>query len=92
MDAGFENPGDLITAVNAGEVDAVLQDIVVNGDAALNSDDLILVETYTTDEFYGFAVKEEGADDLLAEVNDALGKVRDSGKYDEIYDEFFPKG
>lgn len=87
---GFENPGDLITALNAGEVDAVLQDIVVNGDAALNNDDLTLIETYSTDEFYGFAVQEEGAEDLLTEVNDALQKIRDSGRYQEIYDEFFP--
>jgi polar amino acid transport system substrate-binding protein len=87
---GFENPGDLITALNAGEVSAVLQDIVVNGDAALNNDDLALIEIYSTDEFYGFAVKEEGAEDLLAEVNDALEKVRASGKYQEIFDEFFP--
>jgi polar amino acid transport system substrate-binding protein len=88
----FENPGDLILALTAGEVDAVLQDIVTNGDASLNNADFVLVEIYTTDEFYGFAVKEEGAEDLLAAVNDSLANVRDAGTYDEIYAEFFPQG
>jgi polar amino acid transport system substrate-binding protein len=88
----FENPGDLILALTAGEVDAVLQDIVTNGDAALNNADFVLVEIYTTDEFYGFAVKEEGAEELLAAVNDSLANVRDAGTYDEIYAEFFPQG
>jgi polar amino acid transport system substrate-binding protein len=88
----FENPGDLILALTAGEVDAVLQDIVVNGDAALNNANFVLVETYPTDEFYGFAVKEEGAETLLAAVNESLQKLRDDGAYDDIYDEFFPTG
>ena len=88
----FENPGDLILALTAGEVDAVLQDIVVNGDAALNNDSFVLVETYPTDEFYGFAVKEEGSEALLEAVNESLQKLRDDGTYDDIYDEFFPTG
>lgn len=88
----FENPGDLILALTAGEVDAVLQDIVVNGDAALNNDNFVLVETYPTDEFYGFAVKEEGSEALLEAVNESLQKLRDDGTYDDIYDEFFPTG
>lgn len=85
----YENPGDLITALNAGEIDAALQDLVVNTDAANNNPDLEIIETYPTGEFYGFAVKEEGAEDLLAEVNAALQAVRDSGEYDDIYEEFF---
>ena len=88
----FENPGDLITALNAGELDAVLQDIVTNGDAALNNDNLVLLEVYKTDEFYGFAVKEEGAESILAAVNASLAKVRDDGTYDTIYEQFFPTG
>jgi polar amino acid transport system substrate-binding protein len=86
----FENPGDLITAINAGELDAVLQDIVTNRNAALNNPNLALVETYPTEEFYGFAVKEEGAENLLDAVNASLAKLRDDGTYDDIYEEFFP--
>ena len=86
----FENPGDLVLALIAGELDAVLQDLVTNGDAALNNDGFIIVENYSTDEFYGFAVKEEGSEALLEAVNASLQKVKDDGQYDSIYEEFFP--
>jgi polar amino acid transport system substrate-binding protein len=86
---GYENPGDLLTALAAGEVDGVLQDIVVNGEAALNDDTLTIAETYPTDEFYGLAVKEEGSEALLAAVNAALVTLQDDGTYDEIYDTWF---
>ena len=86
---GFENPGHLITALLAGEVDAALQDIVVNGDAALSNPTLTIDETYPTDEFYGFAVREEGKEALLEAVNDALATLRDNGTYDRIYADWF---
>ena len=86
----FENPGDLVLALIAGELDAVLQDLVTNGDAALNNEGFVIVETYATDEFYGFAVQEEGSEALLEAVNASLQTVRDEGTYDEIFEEFFP--
>lgn len=85
----YEGPGDLITALVAGEVDGVLQDIVVNGEAALNDDSLTIAETYPTDEFYGLAVREDGKEALLAAVNTSLAKLRDNGAYDDIYNDFF---
>ena len=86
----FENPGDIFTALAAGEIEGVLQDIVPNAEYALtNPDDADLVETYPTDESYGFAVKEEGSEDLLAEVNEALAKLVSDGTYDEIYNDWF---
>ena len=86
----FENPGDIFTALAAGEIEGVLQDIVPNAEYALNNpDDADLVETYPTDESYGFAVKEEGSEDLLAEVNEALAKLVSDGTYDEIYNDWF---
>lgn len=85
----FENPGDIFTALEAGNVQGVLQDIVPNADYALNNDGVTLAETYPTEETYGFAVKEEGAEDLLAAVNDALATLRDNGTYDDIYGDWF---
>ena len=85
----YENPGDLVTALRAGEVDGVLQDIVANGDVALTDDTLSLVETYPTEEFYGFAVKEEGKEALLEAVNEALAKFEGDGTYDRIYADWF---
>ena len=62
----FENPGDLLTALQAGQVDAVLQDLPVNADYARGHDGFSIVEEYDTGEQYGFAVKKDREDDLLA--------------------------
>jgi polar amino acid transport system substrate-binding protein len=85
----FENPGDLLTALQANQVDAVLQDLPVNAEFARNNEGFAVVEEYDTGEQYGFAVAEEGSDALLANLNDALQAVRDSGTYDEVYDKYF---
>lgn len=85
----FENPGDLFTALAAGQIEGVLQDIVPNADQALNDDSVEIVETYPTQEEYGFATKEEGAEDVLDAVNTALAKLKDNGTYDEIYNNWF---
>lgn len=85
----FDSPGDLFIALEAGEIDGILQDIVVNADRLLSDDTVTLVETYPTDENYGFAVKEEGSEDLLVAVNTALAALRDGDRYDAIYDEWF---
>ncbi len=85
----YENPGDIFTALAAGDIEGVLQDIVPNADYALSHDDVTIVETYPTNEQYGLAVKEEGSEGLLATVNDELAKLKDNGTYQEIYDKWF---
>lgn len=85
----FENPGDLLTAMQAGQVDAVLQDLPVNAEFARDNEGFDIVETYDTGEQYGFAVAEEGSDALLQAINDALQSVRDSGTYDELFQTYF---
>ncbi|MGH8870393.1 MAG: transporter substrate-binding domain-containing protein [Acidimicrobiia bacterium] len=85
----FENPGDTFLALEAGTVQGVLQDIVPNAEYALNNEGFSIVETYPTDESYGFAVKEEGAEDVLAAINASLAKLRDDGTYDQIYADWF---
>ncbi|MDX1428927.1 MAG: transporter substrate-binding domain-containing protein [Rhodothermales bacterium] len=84
----FENPGDVFVALEANNVQGVLQDIVPNADYALNNEGVTLAETFPTNESYGFAVK-EGAADLLAAVNAALQTLRDNGTYDQLYNEWF---
>lgn len=85
----YDNPGDLMTALAAGNVDGVLQDIVPNADYALNNAGVTLAETYPTAETYGFAIKEEGAEDLLAAVNAALKTLRDDGTYQSVWNDWF---
>jgi polar amino acid transport system substrate-binding protein len=70
-------------------VQGVLQDIVPNAEYVLNNEGFSIVETYPTDESYGFAVKEEGAEDLLAAINGSLAKLQDDGTYDDIYADWF---
>ena len=85
----FDDPGGLFPALESGAIDGVLQDIVVNQGRALEDDSVHVVETYPTDENYGFAV-EEGNAALLAAVNGALAKVMADGTYASLYGEWFP--
>jgi polar amino acid transport system substrate-binding protein len=85
----FENPGDLFTALEAGQIEGILQDIVPNAAEALENDTVAVVETYPTQEEYGFALQEDGKDALREAVNEALETVRDNGTYDSIYDDWF---
>jgi polar amino acid transport system substrate-binding protein len=83
---GFENPGDLLTALVAGTIDAVLQDAPVNEDHAASNPTRV-VETYDTGESYGIAF--EKGSPLVAEVNEALAAIRADGTYDELFDKYF---
>jgi len=85
----FENGAELFVALEAGDIDAVLQDLPVNVERAREDDQVEVVQTFPTGETYGFAVQEEGKEDLLDAVNAALLALRDNGTYDQIYDEYF---
>ena len=85
----FENGGELFIALEAGSIDGILQDLPVNGYRSTQDATVTVVETYTTGEQYGFAVKEEGKEALLEAVNDALGTIRDNGTYDSIFAKWF---
>lgn len=84
----YPSDAELFPALQSGGVDAVLQDLPVN---ILHTEEgaFTIVEEYDTDEHYGFAVKEEGAEKLLEAVNGELASLRESGKYQEIYDTYF---
>jgi polar amino acid transport system substrate-binding protein len=51
--------------------------------------DFVIVQTYKTGEKYGFAVREEGSEALLKEINSQLQKLRDDGTYDDLYQKYF---
>ncbi|MDX2343768.1 MAG: transporter substrate-binding domain-containing protein [Acidimicrobiia bacterium] len=85
----YDNGGDLFLALEAGAIDGVLQDLPVNGYRAVGDSSVAVVATYPTGEQYGFAVAEEGKEDLLKSVNDALAALRDNGTYDSIFAKWF---
>jgi len=85
----FEAGGDLFTALTAGQIDAILQDLPVNEAAAERDDSVEVVEEYDTGESYGFAMEKDREDNLAQVINDGLQQVRDDGTYDELFDMYF---
>lgn len=84
----FPSDAEMYAAIQAGSVDALLQDLPVNightEDGAFT-----IAEEYETDEQYGFALPKEGSEELVSAVNEQLGALRESGRYQEIYDTYF---
>lgn len=86
---GFDEEGPIFLALESGDVAAVLQDLPVNGWRSVQSDgELVVTETYTTGESYGFAAELENTE-LIDGVNAALTEMRDDGTYDDIYADWF---
>lgn len=86
----FPGDADMYTAIKGGTVDALLQDYPVNYEHTKDGKYKI-VEAYDTQEVYGFAFAKSGSDKLVAAINESLAKLRENGKYDEIYNRYFPK-
>lgn len=84
----YPDDGVMWQAMQAGEIDGILQDLPVNVEHA-KEEGYELVEEFDTGEQYGFAVKEEGKEALLEAVNSQLSELRDNGTYDEIYNSYF---
>lgn len=86
----FQNDPAMWQAIQAGQVDALLQDLPVNLEHTREGD-YTIAEEYSTDEQYGFAVK-KGNTGLVDAVNEQLDAMRDDGRYQEIYDRYFSEG
>lgn len=85
----FDEAAGPYLALDAGEVDGVMFDLVSQQDVADNDDTLAVVETFATDEEYGLATKD--APNLLEAINTSLAKFRGDGTYDDIYANWFPE-
>lgn len=81
--------GDLWPAMQAGQLDAILQDQPVNLEHEKADESYKIVEEYKTDEQYGFAFEKGKKDALRKAVDDALQELKDDGDYQRIYDQFF---
>lgn len=84
----FPSDGELWPALQAGNIDAILQDLPVNIEHA-KTEGYEVVEEYQTDEQYGFAFAKGEKDALIEAVNEQLQTMRDDGSYQEIYDSYF---
>lgn len=87
----FPSDGQMYAAIKAGQVDAILQDLPVNLDHQKDpkaAGKFTVVETYKTDEQYGFAMKKTNKG-LIDAVDGALKDLHDSGDFQKIYDTYF---
>ncbi|MGE3961601.1 MAG: transporter substrate-binding domain-containing protein [Dehalococcoidia bacterium] len=87
----FDEPAAMFLALEAGDVDAILQDLPVNGYRSTQDDSMVVTETFATGEQYGFAVDPDNAG-LAEAVNAQLAALRESGSYDEIHAKWFGEG
>lgn len=85
----YPSDGELWPAMQAGQIDAILQDQPVNLEHEKADSAYEIVEEYNTDESYGFAFAKGEKAELLDAVNGALTELRDSGDYQKIYDSYF---
>jgi polar amino acid transport system substrate-binding protein len=74
-------------AIQAGQVDALLQDLPVNLEHT-KTGKFEIVEQYDTDESYGLAIKKGNAK-LVEDVNAQLAELKSSGEYKKLYDKYF---
>jgi len=85
----FSDDGKMFTALQAKQVDAILQDQPVNHQHEVDNPEYKIVETYNTDEQYGFALAKGMKPELLAAINAELKAMRADGSYDTIYKKYF---
>lgn len=85
----YPSDGELWPAMQAGQIDAILQDQPVNLEHEKADSAYTIIETYDTEESYGFAFAKGEKDALVDAVNTALQELRDSGEYQTIYDTYF---
>jgi ABC-type amino acid transport substrate-binding protein len=83
----FDTIEDAFTALENGQVDAVINDLPVSQDRVNQSDgSLEIVQTIPTGEQYGIAFPQDS--ELVEPVNEALQEIKDDGTYAEIYEEW----
>ena len=87
--SAFPGDGEMWPALQAGQVDAILQDLPVNVEHAKADENYVIVEEYDTGEQYGYALAKEKNPELLDAINTELQNLRDDGTYQEIYDSYF---
>jgi polar amino acid transport system substrate-binding protein len=83
----FPSDAEMYQAIQAGQVDALLQDLPVNLEHTKKGK-FAIAQQYNTDESYGLAMK-KGNVGLVKDVNAQLAKLKSSGEYQKIYDTYF---
>ncbi|MDR2373253.1 MAG: transporter substrate-binding domain-containing protein [Bifidobacteriaceae bacterium] len=82
----FEGLGDQVTALKTGGVAGIFNDEPTL--TPYEDEGFKVVGQFDTGEQFGFAVK-KGSDELLAQINKTLERVRSDGTYDELVAKWF---
>lgn len=85
----FPEGPDGYTALEAGDVDGVINDEPTAIAEVATREDLEVVETIDTGESYGIAVDPEN-EELLDAINQVLAEIIEDGTYEEIFLKYFP--
>ncbi len=81
---------EAFTALEAGQIDAIINDYPVSAFIVKDKPELALVEKIKTNEKYGFAFRKEDTK-LVSEVNKTLKTLKSNGEYDKIFEKWFGK-
>lgn len=84
----YEQIDDAFNALEAGQVDAVINDFPISKYATQSKKDLVLVQSIPTGEKYGLAFA-KSSNELRDKVNGALQDIKDDGTYTQIYKKWF---
>ena len=76
----FDEPAAMFLALQSGEVDAILQDLPVNGERQRKDPSFAMTAAFPTGEEYGFAVSPENRP-LHRGVNMLLDEIQRDGTY-----------
>ena len=85
----FPDPAALFAAIDAGQIDAILQDLAVNSERAAKDDAVKVIDTIPTGKLYGFMVAKDNTS-LKKTLNAALAQAKNDGTYDKLYARYFP--
>lgn len=86
----FPRAPQMYQALQAGQVDAVFNDLPVSLEAIAGRDQLQVVEQIETGEEYAIAVAKDNPA-LLEAFNEALAEIFQDGTYAEIFEKYFPE-
>ncbi|MBO5589198.1 MAG: basic amino acid ABC transporter substrate-binding protein [Anaerovibrio sp.] len=86
----LNSSADTFIELNAKGVDAVINDRPVNDRYIVESknDNVKVLSELLTSEDYGMAINKNNVE-LQTKINEALKKLKDNGKYDQIYAKWF---
>jgi polar amino acid transport system substrate-binding protein len=82
---------DAFNALVAGQVEAVIFDLIGTREAANTLEGLEVAETYDTDEVLAMAFAEEN-DALREAANEIIAELKQNGFIDDLYQKWFRKG